>query len=89
VKQNYIGPKPVQQVRPQPPPNVDATGRQIQVRVQIDARGKVTNATPIGVTGVNFPLVFVSVRAAQAWQFEPAKMDGRPVASEMDLVFRF
>jgi hypothetical protein len=31
----------------------------------------------------------VSVRAAQSWQFEPAKMDGRPVASEMDLVFRF
>ena len=89
VKPNYTGPKAVQQVRPQPPANLNSSGVQIQIHIEIDARGKVTNATPIGVTAANFPLISVAVRASRSWQFEPAKMDGRPVPSEMNLVFRF
>ena len=85
----YIGPKPVQQVPPQRPPDVNSSGVRIQVHVQIDAQGNVTRATAIGVTAANFPLVSVSERAARSWQFEPARMDGRPVPSEMDILFRF
>jgi hypothetical protein len=89
AKSTYIGPIPVQQVRPQPPPNVKSSGVQIQVHIEIDPRGNVTKATPIGATVANFALTAVTVRAARSWHFEPAKMEGQPVPSEMDLVFKF
>lgn len=37
----------------------------------------------------NFPLVTVAVRAARSWHFQAAKLDGRPVPSEVDLLFKF
>jgi hypothetical protein len=89
VKPAYIGPKPVQQVPPQRPPDVNSSGVRIQVHVEIDAQGNVTRATAIGVTAANSPLVSVTERAARSWQFEPARMDGRPVPSEIDILFRF
>jgi len=89
VKPNYIGPKPVQQAPPARPANVNSKGVRIQVHVEIDAQGNVTKATAIGVTAANSALVPVTERAARSWRFEPAKMDGRPVPSEMDFLFRF
>ena len=89
MKQNYIGPKPVQQVPPERPPNVNSSGVQIQIHFEIDARGNVTKATAIGVTAANSPLVSVTERAARSWQFQPAEMDGRPVPSELNILFRF
>src|SRR5579871_2097583 len=89
AKANYVGPKPIQQVRPQAPPNTASGVSQVQVLVEIDATGKVTMATPVGWNSSNAPLMSLAVRAASAWVFEPAKLNGHGVPSEMNLIFRF
>lgn len=89
AKANYVGPKPIQQVRPQAPPNTASGISQVQVLVEIDATGKVTMATPVGWNSSNAPLMSLAVRAASAWVFEPAKLNGHGVPSEMNLIFRF
>ena len=85
----YVGPVPIQKVPAQPPPGRDFRGVVIRIRMGIDARGKVTKATAIGVTAANFPLVPAAERAALSWQFEPATIDGRPVPTQLDLLLRF
>jgi hypothetical protein len=62
---------------------------QVQVLVEIDATGRVTMATPVGWNSTNAPLMSLAVRAASAWVFEPAKLNGHGVPSEMNLIFRF
>jgi hypothetical protein len=89
LKANYVGPKPIQQVRPQAPPNTASGVSQVQVLVEIDSSGKVTQATPVGWNSTNAPLMSLAVRAASAWVFEPAKLNGHGVPSEMNLIFRF
>jgi hypothetical protein len=89
TKANYVGPKPIQQVRPQAPPNTASGVSQVQVLVEIDSSGKVTQATPVGWNSTNAPLMSLAVRAASSWVFEPAKLNGHGVPSEMNLIFRF
>ena len=60
----------------------------MEVLVAIDAKGKVTKITPVG-PNQNFYLVNASAKAARFWEFEPARLNGKPVASEMTLIFRF
>jgi TonB family protein len=61
----------------------------IQVKVEINAAGKVTKATPLKVSAMNYALVNPAVRAAESWDFAPALENGRPVASETVIVFQF
>jgi hypothetical protein len=68
---------------------VNSSGLQIQILVEIDARGNVTKATAIGVTAANSPLVSVTERAARSWLFQPAELDGRPVPSALNILFQF
>ena len=78
-------------VDPQAPPGTSTHGLpvHVEIHVAIDAKGNVTSATPIGATAVTSPFMSVAVRAARSWLFKPAELNGRPIASEMNLVFQF
>jgi len=85
------GPKVVRRVTPTiSGPMPSGPGSEVQIRVQIDAQGAVTEATPITKNSfVSFRLTEAAQRAARAWVFEPARTGGHPVPSEMILDFRF
>lgn len=63
----------------------------IDVRVEIDARGRVTSAKPIGRqhTDVEQYLAARAVQAAKQWRFEPARENGRAVDGTQILHFVF
>ncbi|HEV3330008.1 MAG TPA: energy transducer TonB [Bryobacteraceae bacterium] len=85
------GPKALRQVSPKViGPIQSGAGSQVQVRVQIDAEGKVTKVTPITSGAfVDFRLTQAATTAAKSWVFEPARTNGHPVPSEMILDFHF
>jgi len=59
----------------------------VEVKVFIDASGKVTKTEPL--THANPVLITASRSAATLWTFQPARRDGQNVASEMVLRFKF
>jgi hypothetical protein len=63
----------------------------IDVRVQIDARGRVVAATPVTRqhSGLDKYLADRAVQAARLWRFEPARENGKPVAGTQILHFVF
>lgn len=82
----YQGPRPIKQVLPIAP---SAGGSvQVQVLVEINAKGKVTKVTPSGPIS-NLQLTAAATKAAAYWEFDPAKRDGQAVPSEMMLIFKF
>ena len=87
LKTNYSGPRPISQVIPRAA-NAPA-GTQVQVLVEIDAKGKVTKTRPVGWTPTNASLMILAVRAATSWVFDPAVLNGRAVPSQMTLIFKF
>ena len=89
VTANYVGPKPIQQVRPQSSAKMPSGVSQVQVQVDIDPRGKVVKVTPIGLTVTNAPLMTLAEQAASFWIFEPARLNGHAVSSQMNLTFQF
>lgn len=89
ARSSYVPPKVVQQSRPQLPANMPTGVSQVQLLVEIDARGRVLQATPIGWSTTNAPLVVWAIRAVSSWVFEPARLDGKPVQSQMNLIFKF
>jgi hypothetical protein len=89
AKSSYLPPKPLQQTRPQLPANMPTGVNQVQIQVEIDPRGKVIQATPIGWSATNAPLMVWAVRAVSSWVFEPARLNGKPVQSQMNLIFKF
>ena len=60
----------------------------VDVRLSIDEGGHVTK-TELMSTGANPQLAAAATHAAGYWQFEPAKADGKPIASKVILHFRF
>jgi outer membrane biosynthesis protein TonB len=62
---------------------------QVEVTVDIDARGKVTKVTPVGWNSTNAPVMIVATRAATSWTFQPAQLNGQNVSSQMNLIFKF
>ncbi|MBV9084263.1 MAG: energy transducer TonB [Acidobacteriaceae bacterium] len=62
----------------------------VSVAVKIDRTGRVTAASPMA-SAEEIPEFFVdqAVSAARLWRFSPAKVEGKPVASEMDIQFHF
>jgi hypothetical protein len=86
---NYVAPRAIKQVQP----SVEFGGRrngmiQVQVLVAIDAKGKVVKVTPVGPIA-DVRLVAAATKSAQFWEFEPARLNGQAIASEMTLIFRF
>jgi outer membrane biosynthesis protein TonB len=59
----------------------------VEVKVFIDASGKVTKTEPL--THANPVLITASRSAATLWTFQPARKNGQNVASEMVLRFKF
>jgi hypothetical protein len=62
---------------------------EVRIRVQIDAAGRVVGATPIQRTVANFPFVDSALTASRLWTFAPAMENGKAVASETVLTFKF
>jgi TonB family protein len=85
---NYQPPRPTKQVQAI---NVESrAGRDIQVAVlvSIDANGRVTKVAPAARTA-DFNLMTAALKAAGFWEFEPARLNGKPVPAQMTLIFRF
>jgi TonB family protein len=90
TRASYSPPQTIFQVTPIAPSNLPP-GKEsvVHVVVDIDETGKVTRVTHTGLTATNFALVAVATQAANKWRFRPAIQDGRPVASKMNLTFKF
>src|SRR4051812_26970219 len=72
------------------PRNAARQGRiDVQIRVKIDAQGRVVGVTPIDRTVANFPFVDSAMTAARVWTFSPATENGKPIPSESVLTFKF
>jgi hypothetical protein len=86
-------PKPLRQVRPVIPANVRSMLTErvtVQVRVEVDASGKVTGAVPLASGGrLGYFLSTAAVNAARLWLFEPAKRGNQTIAGEFMLHFTF
>jgi hypothetical protein len=63
----------------------------IDIRVRIDARGRVTSAVPVvkQKAGLNSYLASRAVYAAKLWRFTPAHENGKPAASTQTIHFVF
>jgi periplasmic protein TonB len=84
---------PIRKVRPAVPADLHSLlpeSISVEIKVEIDAAGKVLNATPVGgLTAMQKLLAPQAVQAALLWRFEPARRNGEPVASESLLKFDF
>jgi hypothetical protein len=63
----------------------------LNIRVEIDARGRVTSAAPVVKPhkGLDAYLAGTAVKASRLWRFEPARQNGRAVAGAQTLHFVF
>jgi TonB family protein len=90
-KQGFADATPLRQVTPTVPSSLlaavpDGTG--VDLKVQIDPSGNVSEASLLSRDSQ--PVVANMVAdAAREWQFEPARLNGKPVPSEMILHFRW
>jgi Gram-negative bacterial TonB protein C-terminal len=90
ITPSYVPPKPVRRTNARlPVGTLIGNPVDVEVKVQIDAAGKVTKAAPVKVNAINYALVNPAVHAAESWGFDPALENGRPVPSEMIVTFRF
>jgi hypothetical protein len=86
--------KPVHKVPPVVPASIRPRIRgsvPIDVRVHIDARGRVTSAVPVvkQKAGLNSYLASRAVYAAKLWRFTPARENGKTVPSTQTIHFVF
>jgi outer membrane biosynthesis protein TonB len=84
---------PLRKVPVQIPPTVRGMLRgaiSVPVTVGIDETGKVTAArVPQQRSSLATYLATIAKNSAEQWRFKPAVQNGRPVASDYTLVFRF
>lgn len=59
----------------------------VRVHAEVDANGGVTEARPIGAENRAFGEA--AVEAVRGWKFMPARAEGRPIASALELVVLF
>jgi TonB family protein len=63
---------------------------QVNVEVNIDDKGRVTNARVVSTKGAAAALLTIeALKAAQLFRFRPAQQNGRNVSSVMVLTFHF
>jgi TonB family protein len=82
---DFTPPKPIRQVQPHVAV-MEPTS--VAVRVAIDYKGNVWDAEML-TKDVDSKLGLSAIQAAKRWRFEPARMDDKPVASDMVVRFRF
>ena len=90
----YVPPRPLKRVTPNGiylgQPLVVYENTQVEIELNIDATGRVTDAHPVqDGKKANLRLASSAVSAARQWRFEPATLHGKPVASQHTLVFVF
>jgi TonB family protein len=90
---NYVAPVPIQKSDPIVPIEVRSamkSSQSVEVKVKIDAEGRVTAASSINAVSLRPGLLDrAAVQAAYFWQFQPARRNGVPVESETILKFDF
>jgi len=91
---NLKPPHPIDRVPPVVPASIRPRIRgpiPIDVRVQVDTHGRVTDAEPVKKphAGVESYLAGRAVDAARKWRFEPAQQDGKPVQGTDTIHFVF
>jgi TonB family protein len=64
-----------------------ASDRQIVLDVKLNAAGEVIAETM--VTGMGNALDQLALNAVKTWRFQPATVNGQPVASEAEVIFTF
>lgn len=89
----YVAATPLRKTKPAIPANLRAvidSMVSVNVKVMIDASGKVVSAAPMDTTSAAEKLLAPeAVQAARLWRFEPARRNGLPVSSESMLRFDF
>ena len=92
---NAVLPVPVQRVTPALPRNIPTAGspRTVSVRVMVDSSGSVQNAevissTPKGAFG-EAVVKTAALDAAKKWTFRPGQLNGKNVAAEYTIDFKF
>jgi TonB family protein len=86
----HVDPAPLRTVIAQWPRGAARQGRMdIRIRVRIDEKGRVASVMPLDRNVANFPFVDSALAAARLWTFSPATENGKPVASETVLTFKF
>ena len=89
----YTPPIAIRQIAPLVPENVRRSIKEdviVQVRVNVDATGKVTGATPVEASNpVAEALARAAVSSIRHWQFEPARRGGDKVPGDVVLSFTF
>jgi hypothetical protein len=90
---SFIAAVPVHKASPAVPSNLRSVVENsvsVDVKIVIDATGKVVSAVP---AEANMPaqkiLAPQAVQAALLWRFQPARKNGQPVSSESMLKFAF
>jgi TonB family protein len=93
IANTFVGPHIVHQAVPAIPMGIATSIRgavQVEVRVTIDASGKVSGARVVSSTGGAASLLTIeALKAAQLCRFAAAEENGHPVASSMLVTFRF
>jgi periplasmic protein TonB len=90
TRSDYVPARPVRQVKPATPSNVRkliSEDVQINVRVEIDATGRVVRAEPVS-TKQDY-LTSLALEAARQWRFSPARQGTRNVSSSAVVGFQF
>ncbi len=64
-----------------------SSDRQVVIDVKLSAAGEVLSENL--VTGVGNALDQISLDVAKTWRFQPATVNGQPVASEAEVIFTF
>ena len=88
---DYVPPRPVKQVKPSTPSHVRNMITQdvrIDVRVDIDATGRVVRAEAL-TRGKQEMLTALALDAARQWRFSPAKQGSENVPSNAVVGFQF
>jgi TonB family protein len=92
VKFSFVNARPIRQAQPTVPVQMQRMlihkETRMEVKVYVDARGKVTRAEVISGSSHQV-LVSAVVNAALSWKFEPAQRNGVPVAAEAMIIFVF
>ncbi len=89
----YLPPKPLKQFIPDTTllaPGLIPRLTRVEVQLQIDASGRVTDAR-LANASPRTPqaLAESAIASARRWIFEPARLAGKPVASDHTVVFEF